>query len=66
MSEHKIQSGDVLLNLTMEQVPKILKPLVNDWTPNAFIASFKFETDVALLPMKSRQMLKRRIDTRYS
>ncbi|KAG0008691.1 hypothetical protein BGZ82_004501, partial [Podila clonocystis] len=59
MSEHKIQSGDGLLNLTMEQVPKILKPLVNDWTPNAFIVSFKLETDEALLPMKSRQALKR-------
>ncbi|KAG0067974.1 hypothetical protein BGZ93_008946 [Podila epicladia] len=59
MSEHKIQSGDGLLNLTMDQVPKILKPLVNDWTPKAFIVSFKLETDEALLPMKSRQALKR-------
>ncbi|KAG0348925.1 hypothetical protein BG004_003642 [Podila humilis] len=59
MSEHKIQSGDGTLNLTMEQVPKILKPLVNDWTPKAFIVSFKLETDEALLPMKSRQALKR-------
>ncbi|KAF9302899.1 hypothetical protein BGZ74_004675 [Mortierella antarctica] len=59
MSEHKIQSGDGLLNLTMDQVPKILKPLVNDWTPNALIVSFKLETDEALLPMKSRQALKR-------
>ncbi|KAF9432195.1 hypothetical protein BGZ76_011137 [Entomortierella beljakovae] len=59
MSEHKIQSGDGLLNLSMEQVPKILKPLVNDWTPKGFIVSFKLETDEALLPMKSRQALKR-------
>ncbi|KAF9421328.1 hypothetical protein BGZ94_008866 [Podila epigama] len=59
MSEHKIQSGDGSLNLTMEQVPKILKPLVNDWTPNSFIVSFKLETDEALLPKKSRQALKR-------
>ncbi|KAF9109200.1 hypothetical protein BGX27_007878 [Mortierella sp. AM989] len=59
MSEHKIQSGDGLLNLSMDQVPKILKPLVNDWTPKAFIISFKLETDEALLPMKSRQALKR-------
>ncbi|KFH62818.1 hypothetical protein MVEG_11344 [Podila verticillata NRRL 6337] len=59
MSEHKIQSGDGLLNLTMDQVPKILKPLVNDWTPKAFIVSFKLETDEELLPLKSRQALKR-------
>ncbi|KAF9175021.1 hypothetical protein BGX20_008669 [Mortierella sp. AD010] len=59
MSEHKIQSGDGQLSLTMEQVPKILKPLVNDWTPKAFIISFKLETDEALLPMKSLQALKR-------
>lgn len=59
MSEHKIQSGDGLLNLSMDQVPKILKPLVNDWTPKAFIVSFKLETDEALLPAKSRQALRR-------
>jgi len=59
MSEHKIQSGDGLLNLSMDQVPKILKPLVNDWTPKAFIVSFKLETDEALLSSKSRQALKR-------
>ncbi|KAK3820785.1 MAG: DNA/pantothenate metabolism flavoprotein [Linnemannia elongata] len=59
MSEHKIQSGDGLLNLSMDQVPKILKPLVNDWTPKAFIVSFKLETEEALLPIKSRQALKR-------
>ncbi|KAG0338079.1 hypothetical protein BG000_004587 [Podila horticola] len=59
MSEHKIQSGEGSLNLTMEQVPKVLKPLVNDWTPKAFIVSFKLETDEALLPLKSRQALKR-------
>ncbi|KAG0011137.1 hypothetical protein BGZ81_002371 [Podila clonocystis] len=59
MSEHKIQSGDGLFNFTTEQVPKILKPLVNDWTPNAFIVLFKLETDEALLPMKSHQALNR-------
>ncbi|KAG0007802.1 hypothetical protein BGZ81_004589, partial [Podila clonocystis] len=58
MPEHTIQSGDGLLNLMMEQVPKILKPLMNGWTPNAFIVSFKLETDEALLPMKSRKALK--------
>ncbi|KAG0304173.1 hypothetical protein BGZ98_005837 [Dissophora globulifera] len=59
MSEHKIQSGDGLLNLSMDQVPKVLKPLVNDWTPKAFIVSFKLETDEELLPLKARQALKR-------
>jgi phosphopantothenate-cysteine ligase len=25
----------------MDQVPKILKPLVDEWTPEGFIVSFK-------------------------
>lgn len=40
-SEHKIQSGKGTLNIEMDQVPKILKPLVDEWTPEGFIVSFK-------------------------
>lgn len=32
----------------MDQVPKILKPLVNEWTPEGYIVSFKVGTLVAL------------------
>ena len=40
-SEHKIQSGKGSLVLEMDQVPKILKPMVDEWTPEGFIISFK-------------------------
>ena len=27
--------------IEMDQVPKILKPMVDEWTPDGFIVSFK-------------------------
>ncbi|KAF8903349.1 phosphopantothenate-cysteine ligase [Gymnopilus junonius] len=59
MSEHKIQSGKGSLHIEMDQVPKILKPLVNEWTPGGYIVSFKLETDPNLLIPKARQALER-------
>ncbi|KAH9833204.1 phosphopantothenate-cysteine ligase [Rhodofomes roseus] len=60
MSEHKIQSGKGSLHIEMDQVPKILKPLVSEWTQGqAFIVSFKLETDPSLLVPKARQALAR-------
>lgn len=41
MLEHKIQSGDGSLVLQMEQVPKVLKPLVLSWANRGFTVSFK-------------------------
>lgn len=43
----------------MEQVPKIIKPLVKEWAPHAFTVSFKLETDPALLVTKSKAALDR-------
>ena len=40
-SEHKIQSGKGNLSIEMDQVPKILKPMVDEWTRGSFIVSFK-------------------------
>jgi phosphopantothenate-cysteine ligase len=40
-SEHKIQSGKGNLSIEMDQVPKILKPLVSEWHSEGFIVSFK-------------------------
>jgi phosphopantothenate-cysteine ligase len=40
-SEHKIQSGKGSLQLEMDQVPKILKPLVDEWSSGGYIVSFK-------------------------
>ncbi|KZO91610.1 DFP-domain-containing protein [Calocera viscosa TUFC12733] len=59
MAEHKIQSGKGSLQIEMDQVPKILKPLRDHWTPEGFIVSFKLETDPQLLIPKARQALER-------
>ncbi|KAG9313606.1 phosphopantothenate-cysteine ligase [Chiua virens] len=59
MSEHKIQSGKGSLHIEMDQVPKVLKPLVSEWVPAGFVVSFKLETDETLLIPKARQALER-------
>jgi phosphopantothenate-cysteine ligase len=55
MSQHKIQSRDVpdeQLVIKMKQTPKCLKTLTLDWCPNAFIVSFKLETDASIINKK--------------
>ncbi|KAJ8515127.1 hypothetical protein ONZ45_g7426 [Pleurotus djamor] len=42
-SEHKIQSGKGSLHIEMDQVPKILKSMVDEWTKEGFIVSFKIQ-----------------------
>lgn len=59
MTEHKIQSRDGGLTLTLDQVPKFLKPLVSNWAAKGLIVSFKLETDNNLLVPKARQALTR-------
>ncbi|WWD02621.1 hypothetical protein V865_000661 [Kwoniella europaea PYCC6329] len=59
VAEHKIQSNKGTLSLEMDQVPKVLKPLVQEWTPEGYIVSFKLETDPQLLIPKSRAALSR-------
>ncbi|XP_047439115.1 phosphopantothenate--cysteine ligase [Mugil cephalus] len=57
MPEHKIQSSNGPLQLSMKMVPKILSPLVKDWAPQAFVTSFKLETDATILLEKARRAL---------
>ncbi|XP_060925329.1 phosphopantothenate--cysteine ligase-like [Limanda limanda] len=57
MPEHKIQSSNGPLQLSLNMVPKILSPLVKDWAPQAFVISFKLETDAAILLDKARRAL---------
>ncbi|XP_034441813.1 phosphopantothenate--cysteine ligase [Hippoglossus hippoglossus] len=57
MPEHKIQSSNGPLQLSLNMVPKILSPLVKDWAPQAFVISFKLETDAAILLDKARGAL---------
>ena len=56
MPKHKIQSSGAP-KISLELVPKILKPLVSSWVPSAFVVSFKLETDDSLLIAKSRESL---------
>ncbi|XP_061457577.1 phosphopantothenate--cysteine ligase [Rhineura floridana] len=59
MPEHKIQSSDGPLQITMKMVPKMLSPLVKEWAPEAFVISFKLETDPSILIDKARQALEK-------
>ncbi|KAE9551020.1 hypothetical protein FO519_005754 [Halicephalobus sp. NKZ332] len=57
LPEHKIQSVGGGLNLKLTMTPKVLKRIVKDVVPEAFIVSFKLETDPNLLVSKSRKAL---------
>ncbi|XP_074652178.1 phosphopantothenate--cysteine ligase-like [Tubulanus polymorphus] len=59
LPEHKIQSSDGPLKIHLQMVPKMLGPLVHDWARNAFVVSFKLETDTSLLLSKSKQALEK-------
>nr|XP_009668309.1 PREDICTED: phosphopantothenate--cysteine ligase [Struthio camelus australis] len=59
MPEHKVQSSEGPLQITMEMVPKMLSPLVKEWAPEAFVISFKLETDPSILIEKSRKALEK-------
>ena len=41
----------------MKMVPKMLSPLVKDWAPQAFVTSFKLETDPSILLDRARRAL---------
>lgn len=54
---HKMQSGQGAPTISLQLVPKMLAPLVRLWVPNAFVVSFKLETDEGLLIAKARDSL---------
>lgn len=56
MVTHKLDSKEPL-TLTLQLVPKFLRPLVKYWAPSAFVVSFKLETDQDNLVTKSRKSL---------
>lgn len=56
MSTHKINSSEPL-QLELQLVPKFLRPLVKYWAPEAYVVSFKLETDPDNLVRKSRRAL---------
>ncbi len=57
MSKHKIQSDQGGLALNLDQVPKKLRDLTVRWAPNAFVVSFKLETDQDILIKKATKAI---------
>ena len=57
MATHKIQSkgGAQGLNLELAGTPKLLGSLKGAWCPQAFVVTFKLETDHALLDQKVKK-----------
>ncbi|XP_073984639.1 phosphopantothenoylcysteine synthetase isoform X2 [Rhodnius prolixus] len=56
---HKIQSDKGAPSISLHLVPKMLAPLVTHWVPEAFVVSFKLETDESLLLTKSKAALQK-------
>ena len=57
LAEHKLQSSDGPLQLTLPQTPKMLGVLCAHWAPHLFCVSFKLETDEAVLLSKARRAI---------
>ncbi|KAF0975709.1 hypothetical protein FDP41_005036 [Naegleria fowleri] len=60
MSEHKIQSRNVQdgkLELVLSQTPKMLKMVKSEWCPQAFVVTFKLESDVGIIDEKVKQAM---------
>lgn len=57
MPTHKMQSGQGAPTISLQLVPKMMAPLVALWVPDAYVVSFKLETDENLLIAKSRDSL---------
>lgn len=57
--QHKIQSSTDDLVLTLKPFPKFLKQIVEVWAPNAYIATFKLETDEIMLMQKAKKALQK-------
>jgi len=53
--ENKIQSSSEEFSLTLQPVPKVLGELRSQWAPDAFVVSFKLETDPSLLHSKAEK-----------
>ncbi|QRI42811.1 hypothetical protein ChPV093 [Cheloniid poxvirus 1] len=57
MPEHKMESVGEEITLKMKTVPKMLSHLVKEWAPNAFVVSFKLETNDSIVVKKAREAL---------
>uniref|UniRef100_A0A5S6QD36 DNA/pantothenate metabolism flavoprotein C-terminal domain-containing protein n=1 Tax=Trichuris muris TaxID=70415 RepID=A0A5S6QD36_TRIMR len=59
MPVHKLQTSEGPVHLTLKLVPKILGALVTEIVRDAFVVSFKLETDPSLLIPKCKDALKK-------
>jgi len=59
VAKHKIQSSTGPLQLSFSCVPKMIYPLCKEWSPNAYIITFKLETDNTILEQKCLQSLRK-------
>ncbi|VDL74763.1 unnamed protein product [Nippostrongylus brasiliensis] len=59
MPTHKIQSSGGELNLRLSLAPKAIDKIVNKLVPNAYVVSFKLETDESILISKARGALEK-------
>eukprot|EP00934_Nitzschia_sp_Nitz4_P002164 Nitzschia sp. Nitz4//scaffold101_size76361//63422//64756//NITZ4_005612-RA/size76361-processed-gene-0.44-mRNA-1//-1//CDS//3329532188//2164//frame0 len=64
-AEHKIQSrdvggdqGDGSLTVTLAPVPKVMGLIRSTWAPNAFVCSFKLETNSSILRQKAERAIR--------
>jgi len=57
--DHKIQSSAQGLTLRLQPVPKVVGLVRQQWAPNAFLVTFKLETDEKLLQEKVHQTVER-------
>ncbi|XP_062518803.1 phosphopantothenate--cysteine ligase-like isoform X2 [Corticium candelabrum] len=57
MAKHKIRSSNGPLELKLQQTPKLLSPLVKDWATDAFVVSFKLETNKDIIAACAREAL---------
>jgi len=59
MPEHKIQSAEGTPELNFKNVPKMLEPLTHEWVTEAYIITFKLETDPEILSRKAYSALEK-------
>jgi phosphopantothenate-cysteine ligase len=55
LTEHKIPSGQNELIIQLKPVPKLLGSIKGEYAPDAFVVSFKLETDEKILEEKCLQ-----------
>lgn len=57
LSKHKIQSNHAGLDLSLKPVPKLVGKLKSEWCNEAYVVTFKLETDPDILMSKCKKSL---------